>query len=247
MSETEKTNIEETKTKQNPMNTIKPLSQNPENSIFWDLFSTKDGLEDLTENLNIALKNPEITPLIPELEGTDMVFDIDHEALVVVNDIVPSDVNVPLRMFLYMAEANENYWTTLIELGDMGFNADGRIKLPMGLRKLFAILPLADQGNHMASLYEKDQHSDLSVKVQIISQAPQDTLLGQYLSFCKASMETMQKHDGLTDEAFRDLMEYCRKNDILVHYLDTHEAKVKEILKANYILKLEQEALDQED
>ncbi len=72
--------------------------------------------------------------------------------------------------------------------------------------------------------------TDLDLTVNVISEADNDTFIGQYINFCNAFDKIKADKNLTTKEIIDKTVDYCIKQGILVNYLKRKESEVKDMM-----------------
>ena len=224
----------------NKINKTKKLSRkikrNIKDSVFTDLFRIpKYRLElyrtfhpndkTVTEN---DIKTLTLLPVLTNglyndlgmLVGDSIIFLLEAQSI--------WSINIVIREFLYLSDTykklldNENLYGTK------------KIKLP--IPELYVLYT----GNEKITKKEIslnneffDGKAPIDLKVKVIVDSKKNSILKQYIDFCKLS-DSKTKTKGHSTKVLKEIINECKKKNILKEYLIEHEEEVMSIMTMLY-------------
>ena len=217
-------------------------------SVFTDLFSTKENLFDLYRTLH-----PDDTGIMVDdikdvkLDNTlftnmynDLAFKVGNRLIILMEHQSTLNYNMPLRMLFYVADE----YKKIIEEFTKAIYKEKLIHLPApefyvvytGKKTHPDVLELADALGKSESL---------NLKVSVITEEDASNLLGGYITFIKKIEEFRDNND--IGDAIVKAINYCIENDILAKYLVNKQKEVANMLKQEWDFELEKEVLREEE
>ena len=204
-------------------------------SVFSDLFKIKKYLlqlyrtlhpEDITATENdltdITIKNVLTDGIYNDLgflSGDRFVILLEAQSLWTENIIV--------RALLYLAQTYHDYF----ERTNQNLYTHRKVKMPKP--ELYVIYTGNQKGiPPVISLSEEffdGSDTAVDVKVRVIRESDSDSIINQYIIFCKVYNEQMKLY-GRTRKAVTETIRICKDRDVLKDYLHDREREVVSIM-----------------
>jgi len=223
------------------------VNKKHKDSMFSSLFGNPDILRELYSAIEGITLPPDIPVDINTLSGVifkdkinDLSFTIDNRLVVLIEHQSTINNNIPLRLLIYMAKVYEKivnmkkvYQTKLEKIPYPEFIVlyNGKDKYPD-----YTELRLSDAFKGIEGLKLADTIPlELTAKVYNINQGHNSEILRKCKTLDNYSIFVNKIRDyqgnGLTlEEALNNAIEYCKENNILKNFLETHSSEVFNML-----------------
>jgi len=223
------------------------VNKKHKDSMFSSLFGNPDILRELYSAIEGIALPPDIPVDINTLSGVifkdkinDLSFTIDNRLVVLIEHQSTINNNIPLRLLIYMAKVYEKivnmkkvYQTKLEKIPYPEFIVlyNGKDKYPD-----YSELRLSDAFKGIEGLKLADTIPlELTAKVYNINQGHNSEILRKCKTLDNYSIFVNKIRDyqenGLTlEEALNNAIEYCKGNNILKNFLETHSSEVFNML-----------------
>jgi hypothetical protein len=231
----------------NPGDYSPNVNRDHKNSVFSSLFSSQDVLRELYSAIEGIPIPPDIPIEINTLSGilyknkiNDLSFTIDKRLIILIEHQSTINNNIPLRLLIYIAHVYEKivdmkkvYQTKLEKIPYPEFIVlyNGKNKYPD-----YSELRLSAAFKGIEGIKLKDIIPlELTVQVYNINQGHNYEILRKckilenYSIFIEKIRE-YQKDGLMLEEAVKNAIKYCKKNDILKKFLETHGSEVFNML-----------------
>ena len=204
-------------------------------SVFSDLFKIKKYLlqlyrtlhpEDITATENdltdITIKNVLTDGIYNDLgflSGDRFVILLEAQSLWTENIIV--------RALLYLAQTYHDYF----ERTNQNLYTSRKVKMP---KPELYVIYTGDQKNippviSLSKEFFDGDDTAVDVKVRVICENDTDSIINQYIIFCKAYNEQMKLY-GRTRKTVTETIRICKDRDVLKDYLHDREREVVSIM-----------------
>ena len=204
-------------------------------SVFSDLFKIKKYLlqlyrtlhpEDITATENdltdITIKNVLTDGIYNDLgflSGDRFVILLEAQSLWTLNIIV--------RALLYLAQTYHDYF----ERTNQNLYTSRKVKMP---KPELYVIYTGDQKNippviSLSKEFFDGDDTAVDVKVRVICENDTDSIINQYIIFCKVYNEQMKLY-GRTRKTVTETIRICKDRDVLKDYLHDREREVVSIM-----------------
>jgi predicted transposase/invertase (TIGR01784 family) len=225
------------------------VNRNHKNSVFSSLFSTPDVLRELYSAIegipippDIPIDINTLTDVLYKGQINDVSFLIDNRLVVLIEHQSTINNNIPLRLLMYIARVYEKiinrkklYQEKLEKIPKPEF-----IVLYNGEKRYpdYKKLKLSDAFKNIEGLKLSDSNVmplELVVQVYNVNHGHNPEILKKsetlynYSVFIDKIREYLRKKNSL-EEAGRNAINYCIKNNILKDYLEAHASEVLNML-----------------
>jgi hypothetical protein len=227
------------------------------NSLFCWIFDNEDLIRELYGSIKDVSIGPEVPIEINTLENViingrvnDISFEIGNKLVVLIEHQSTINPNMPLRLLMYVARLYEKM------IPRKKIYSAKQIKIP---RPEFIVLyngdapqpPISTMALSDAFIDVKDEpwypsmkntlSLDLSVTVYNINKECNSELLEKCKTLQEYStfifwVKEFKKKSGILDEAAKQAINYCIKNNILKDILETHSSEVFNMLLTEWNL-----------
>ena len=136
--------------------------------------------------------------------------------------------NITMRMFIYLGATYYKY------LGDKSIELTEKRKITLPAPELYLVYTGDDRKNIPDTLNLRDQMfegrgmADMTVNVIY---SPGNTIIGQYISFCKVLNEQVKLY-GYGTKTIEETIKLCLKTGILDEFISRHRQEVMSMLSA---------------
>lgn len=204
-------------------------------SVFSDLFKSKKYLMQLywglhpedktaTEDLltDVTIKN-----VLTDGIYNDLGFLLGEKYMILLEAQSLWTPNIIIRELLYLAQTCHEYF----EHTNQNLYKSKKAKMP---KPELYVVYTGEQKNIPETLSLSEEFfggADVSVdiKVQVICENDTDSIINQYIIFCKIYNEQMKLY-GRTRKTITETIRICRNQDILKEYLESREKEVVSIM-----------------
>jgi predicted transposase/invertase (TIGR01784 family) len=227
----------------NPQENSQNANREHKASMFSSLFGNPDVLRELYSAIEGIPIPPDIPIDINTLSGVlykdkinDLSFIIDNRLVVLIEHQSTINNNIPLRLLIYIAHVYEKivnmkkvYQTKLEKIPFPEFIVlyNGEAKYPDHSK-----LKLSDAFKDIKGLKSADTIPlELTVQVYNINQGHNSDILKKCktldnYSFFIDKIREYQKTGLTLEKSFKDAIKYCKENNILKKFLETHSSEV---------------------
>lgn len=158
-------------------------------------------------------------------EYNDLGLQVRDKLILLVEAQSTLSPNMPLRMLMYLVSAYKAYLTE----NDLSLYSTKAITVP---RPELYMVYTGNTTNvpeimRLSDLYEDSGDAEITVKVL---RGGDDSILGQYVTFCKIADEQRALH-GLTREAIQETMRICQERGVLIPFLTARRKEVIDIME----------------
>ena len=157
----------------------------------------------------------------------DLGFIVDDRLLVLAEAQSTWSANIIVRVLMYLAQTYNDY----VRKKGLNLYSSRKVSIP---RPEFYMIYTGEKEieRDVISLSEEyfgGGHTDLDVRVHVLTDGKEGDIIFQYVTFTKVLDEQVRLH-GRTREAVARTIRICKERDILKKYLSEHEQEVQEIM-----------------
>ena len=229
------------------------VNRNHKNSVFSSLFSTPDVLRELYSAIegipippDIPIDINTLTNILYKGQINDVSFLIDNRLVVLIEHQSTINNNIPLRLLMYIARLYEKivkrrkrYQNKLVKIPRPEFIVlyNGKDNYPD-----YKVLKLSDAFKDIEGLKLSESDAaplELIVQVYNINHGHNSEILKRSgtldsYSIFIGKIREYQKQEKSLEEAGRNAINYCIKNNILKDYLEAHASEVLNMLMGEW-------------
>ena len=182
--------------------------------------------EDKTSTEN-DLKNITIKNVLTDGIYNDLGFLIGERFMILLEAQSLWTLNIIIRAFLYLAQTYHDYF----EHTNQNLYKSKKVKMP---KPELYVIYTGDRKNIPDTISLSDEFFDgddiaLDVKVKVICENNTDSIINQYIIFCKVYNEQMKLY-GRTRKTIIETIRICKDKNILREYLINREKEVVSIM-----------------
>lgn len=204
-------------------------------SVFSDLFKNKKYLLQLymalhpedkkaTEDqlTDITIKN-----ILTDGIYNDLGFLSGDKFMILLESQSLWTVNIIVRALLYLAQTYHEYF----ERTNQNLYKSKKVKIP---KPEIYMIYTGNRKNipdtiSLSKEFFKGERIAVDVKVKVISESDKDSILNQYIIFCKVYNEQMRQY-GRSRKAVTETIRICKDRNVLKEYLSSREKEVVSIM-----------------
>ena len=206
------------------------------NSVFLDLFQDKKNLLALYKTLH-----PEDTDATEDMLDivtidnvlTDNLYNdlgimVGNNRLLLLLEAQSSwTMNILIRILLYLGQSYHEYF----ERTSQSLYKSRKVKMP---KPELYVIYTGSRGRKpdtisLSKEFFGGEDIDIEIKAKVIYESDKDSIINQYIVFCKVFNEQTKEH-GMTQMAVTETINICRDRDILKDYLAKREKEVITIM-----------------
>jgi hypothetical protein len=204
-------------------------------TVFRDLFKDKKYLLELYRALhpeNTSVTEDDIEPITLEAVlmadlYNDVGFRVKNELFVLVEAQTTWTMNILIRMFMYLAESYNNYFTK----EKQSLYSSKKVSFP---KPELYVIYTGDRGNKKDTItlseeFLNGEECSLEVKARVIFEGSQGDIINQYIRFTRVYQEQLKAY-GRTRRAVIETIKICKNSDVLADYLEKREQEVVTIM-----------------
>ncbi|MCM1184351.1 MAG: hypothetical protein NC337_13350 [Roseburia sp.] len=204
-------------------------------SVFADLFKSKKYLMQLYRTLHPedeTATEDELTDITIKNVLTDGIYNdlgflLGERFLLLLEAQSLWTTNIIVRALLYLAQTYHDYF----ERTNQNLYRGRKVKMP---KPELYVVYTGDRKNIPDTITLSEEFfggtdTAVEVKVRVICENDTDSIINQYIIFCKVYNEQMSLH-GRTRETVTETIRICKDRNVLKEYLMTREREVVSIM-----------------
>ncbi len=205
-------------------------------SVFLDLFQDKKNLLKLyrtlhpedTEATENTLDIVTIDNVLTDNLYNDLGIMVGNNKLLLLLEAQSSwTVNILIRILLYLAQSYHEYF----ERTSQSLYKSTKVNIP---KPELYIIYTGNQGRKpeiisLSQEFFNGANIDIEVKAKVIYENDTDSIINQYIIFCKV-FDEQRKLYGMTEQTIKETIRICKDRNILKEYLMSREKEVVTIM-----------------
>ena len=220
------------------MDTQVKIKRTARDSVFTDLFSDPKYVLELYRTLHPEdtstttrdIKDAKLKCVLAEHEYNDLSFQVGEKLLMFIEAQSTWSEGIVLRMMSYAIQELNNYFTQK----GISLYADGKFLCPKP--ELYVIY--TGKRKHcprtlsFSKVFLNDcKKCDLNATVHILRRGKhKNDIIQQYITFCKIFTKQVKKYRTNPRKAIEETIRICRKNKVLLEYLNRRETEIMDIM-----------------
>ena len=205
-------------------------------SVFTSLFQDKKYLLKLykalhPEDINVTeddIADVTLKHVLVDAEYNDLGFSVGNRLMILVESQSTWTVNIIIRALMYLAQTYHDFFKRTKQ------NLYGSKKVNMPKPELYMIFTGERPKNPPDTISLRNDFFDgekiaVDAEVRVLYQEDEDSIIGQYIIFCKMYNEQRKKH-GQTRKAIAETIRICKDRNVLKEYLESREKEVVDMM-----------------
>ena len=205
-------------------------------SVFTNLFQDKKYLLRLykalhPEDSNVTeddIKDVTIKHILVDADYNDLGFSVGGRLVILVESQSTWTLNIIIRALMYLIQTYHDFFKRTKQ------NLYGSKKVNMPKPELYVIFTGEKPKNppeiiSLSKDFFDGEKIAVDVEVKILYQEDEDSIIGQYIIFCKVYNEQRKKF-GQTKKAVTETIRICKNRNVLKEYLENKEQEVVDIM-----------------
>lgn len=205
-------------------------------SVFTDLFQDKKYLLRLYQSLHPEdtdvteddIQDVTIKHILVDADYNDLGFSIGGRLVILVESQSTWTLNIIVRALMYLMQTYHDFFKRTKQ------NLYGSKKVNMPKPELYMIFTGEKPENPPDIISLSEDFFDgekiaLDAQVKVLYQEDENSIIGQYIIFCKVYNEQRKKY-GQTKKAVTETIRICKDRNVLKEYLESKEQEVVDIM-----------------
>lgn len=205
-------------------------------SVFTNLFQDKKYLLRLykalhPEDSNVTeedIKDVTIKHILVDADYNDLGFSVGGRLVILVESQSTWTLNIIIRALMYLIQTYHDFFKRTKQ------NLYGSKKVDMPKPELYVIFTGEKPKNPPDTISLSKDFFDgekiaVDVEVKVLYQEDENSIIGQYIIFCKVYNEQRKKY-GQTKKAVTETIRICKDRNVLKEYLENKEQEVVDIM-----------------
>ena len=205
-------------------------------SVFTNLFQDKKYLLRLykalhPEDSNVTeedIKDVTIKHILVDADYNDLGFSVGGRLVILIESQSTWTLNIIIRALMYLIQTYHDFFKRTKQ------NLYGSKKVDMPKPELYVIFTGEKPKNPPDTISLSKDFFDgekiaVDVEVKVLYQEDENSIIGQYIIFCKVYNEQRKKY-GQTKKAVTETIRICKDRNVLKEYLENKEQEVVDIM-----------------
>ena len=205
-------------------------------SVFTNLFQEKKYLLQLYKALHPEdnnateddIKDVTIKHILVDADYNDLGFSVGGRLVILVESQSTWTLNIIIRALMYLIQTYHDFFKRTKQ------NLYGYRKVNMPKPELYVIFTGEKPKNppdtiSLSKDFFEGEKIAVDVEVKVLYQENENTIIGQYIIFCKVYNEQRRIY-GQTKKAVSETIRICKNRNVLKEYLENKEQEVVDIM-----------------